>query len=207
MGLAAAEAFHLVRQLDPKALLVLNEFGFEAVNEFGDRPEPRRRATLQVIDRLLHDGVPVQALGVQAHLLADQFAQRFDAAGYRRFLSQVADRGLKILITELDVRDDGLPADVAVRDAGVADVYRRYLDVALDEPAVKVVMSFGLSDRYTWLEEDFPRDDGVPRRPLAFDQDLQPKPAYFAISDSLNARPLARPAVDGPPVAALRPGR
>jgi endo-1,4-beta-xylanase len=82
------------------------------------------------------------------------------------------------MITELDVLDDGLRADPTIRDAGVADIYRRYLDVALDEPAVKVLMTFGLSDRYTWLQEDFPRKDRAPRRPLPFDADLQPKPAY-----------------------------
>ena len=39
----------------------------------------------------------------------------------------------------------------------------RYLDVALDEPAVKAVVSFGLSDRCTWLQEDYPRR-GLPAR-------------------------------------------
>jgi endo-1,4-beta-xylanase len=188
-----AESFHIAHRQDPHALLVLNEFGFETVNQYGDQPGPRRRATLQVIDRLLGDGVPVHALGIQAHLLADRFAQRFNAAAYRRFLDEVADRGLKILITELDVLDDGLPADVAVRDRGVADVYRRYLDVALDHPAVKALITFGLSDRYTWLQEDLPREDGAARRPLPFDEDLQPKPAYRALSHSLSAAPWRHP--------------
>jgi endo-1,4-beta-xylanase len=188
-----AEAFHLAHAADPKALLVINEFGFETVNEWGDEPEPRRRATLQVIDKLLGDGVPVHALGVQAHLLADRFAERFDARAYTRWLDRVADRGLDILITELDVLDDGLPADPAPRDAAVADVYRRYLDVALAHRAVKAVMTFGLTDRYTWLQEDQPREDGAPRRPLPFDEDLQPKPAHRALSRSLARAPGRRP--------------
>ena len=188
-----AESFHIAHRQDPDALLVLNEFGFETVNEFGDEPEPRQQATLQVIDRLLGQGVPVHALGVQAHLLADRFAERFDPAGYRRFFDEVADRGLKILITELDVLDDGLPADIAVRDRGVADVYRRYLDVALDHRAVKAVMSFGLTDRYTWLQEDLPREDGAARRPLAFDEDLKPKPAWRALANGLKCAPRRRP--------------
>ena len=188
-----AESFHIAHAQDPNALLLLNEFGFETVNEFGDQPGPRRRATLQVIDRLLGKGVPVHALGIQAHLLADRFAERFRPAAYRRFLHEVADRGLKILITEMDVLDDGLPPDIAVRDRGVADVYRRYLDATLDHPAVKALITFGLSDRYTWLQEDLPREDGAARRPLPFDEDLQPKPAYRALSHSLKDAPWRRP--------------
>ena len=188
-----AESFHIAHAQDPHALLLLNEFGFETVNQYGDQPGPRRRATLQVLDRLLAQGVPVHGLGIQAHLLADRFAERFHPASYRRFLDEVADRGLKILITEMDVLDDGLPAAVAVRDRGVADVYRRYLDVTLDHPAVKALITFGLSDRYTWLQEDLPREDGAARRPLPFDEDLEPKPAYHALARSLRDAPWRRP--------------
>lgn len=134
---------------------------------------------------MLDSGVPVHALGIQAHLLADNFPERFDPNAYRGFLSEVADRGTRILITELDVLDDGLPPDRRIRDRLVGDVYRRYLDVALDEPAVKSVMTFGLSDRYTWFQEDYPRKDGAPRRPLPFDVRLRPKHAYYALRRSL----------------------
>ncbi len=155
---------------------MLNEFGYETVNEYGDKPADKQRATLLVIDRLLDADVPVHALGVQAHLLADSFAERFRPDAYLRFLSEVADRGLEILITELDVLDDGLPADRRTRDRLVADVYRRYLNATLQEPAVAAVITFGLSDRYTWLQEDYGREDGAPRRPLPFDEDLRPNP-------------------------------
>src|SRR3954469_16780598 len=33
-----AEAFHRVRAIDPAATLVINEFGFETVNQYGDKP-------------------------------------------------------------------------------------------------------------------------------------------------------------------------
>ncbi len=188
-----AESFHIAEEEDPKALRILNEFGFETVNEWGDRPEPRRAAFLKALDRLLHQDVPVQAVGIQGHLLAHRFGCRFDELGYRTFLREIADRGLPILITELDVLDEGLPADTKERDRMVAEVYRRYLDVTLDERAVKVVVAFGLTDRYTWLDEDQPREDGRHRRPLAFDRRLRPKPAYYAISNTIRSAPRRKP--------------
>jgi endo-1,4-beta-xylanase len=181
--------FHIAREHDPKALRVLNEFGFETVNQYGDTAEARRRAFLKALDRLLSRGVPVEAVGIQGHLLADQFHERFHEDAYRRFLTELSDRGMKILITEMDVLDDGLPKAPKLRDQKVADVYRHYLSVALDSPAVKVVNTFGLTDRYTWLDEDYPRDDGAHRRPLAFDRNMKPKPAYYAISHSLMHAP------------------
>jgi endo-1,4-beta-xylanase len=181
--------FEIAQEHDPQALRVLNEFGFETVNEYGDTAAARRRAFLKALDHLLDKNTPIQAVGIQGHLLADRFHQRFNENAYRQFLQEFQDRGLKILITEMDVLDEGLVKKPRIRDRQVADVYKHYLDVTLDERAVKVVNCFGLTDRYTWLDEDNPRSDGAHRRPLAFDRNLQPKPAYFAISDSLRHAP------------------
>ncbi|CAA9585837.1 MAG: GH10 [uncultured Thermomicrobiales bacterium] len=181
-----AESFQIARAADPDAVLVLNEFGFETDDEF-DRAADKREKALIVLDALLAADVPVDAFGVQAHLEAGDFAARFDPDAYRQFLADLADRGVKILITEMDVLDDGLPADIETRDAAVADTYARYLDVALDEPAVVSLMTFGLTDRYTWLQEDYPRGDGAERRPLPLDSELRPKPAYDALLGGLEA--------------------
>ncbi|MBA2366130.1 MAG: endo-1,4-beta-xylanase [Actinobacteria bacterium] len=156
------ESFHRAHEADSDATLVLNEFGYETDDGFASAVA-KRAATLRLLDQLLDDDVPVHALGVQAHLHATNFAQAFEPDGYQRFLSEIADRGLKILITEMDVLDNGLPPEIGVRDQAVADVVGRYLEVALEEPAVASVVSFGLSDRYTWLEEDYQRLDGAPR--------------------------------------------
>jgi endo-1,4-beta-xylanase len=183
------EAFNLAHQQDAAPLLVMNEFGTEA----GSTATGKRTSILKAIDYLKSKNVPIHALGIEAHLNYQGFARGFDTTGFRTFLSQVASRGLYIFITELDVLDDGLKANIATRDAGVADVYTRFLSVALQEPAVKVVNTFGLSDRYTWLQEDFPRQDGAARRPLPFDENLQPKPAYTAILNAFNSAPVRTP--------------
>ena len=62
-----------------------------------------------------------------------------------------------------------------------------------EQRAVKSVMTFGLSDRYTWLQEDFAREDGAARRPLPYNEELKAKPAYRALVRSLNGAPRRRP--------------
>lgn len=163
-----ADAFTWAQAADPTALLVYNDYGYET--DLGaDTAADKRAATLDVLDGLLSQGVPVHALGIQAHLHGARFSEKFDEDAYQTFLSDVAQRGLKILITELDVLDDGLPADTQKRDEGVANVYSTYLNTALQQTDIAAVMTFGLSDRYTWLQEDYPRSDGAARRPLPFD--------------------------------------
>ena len=184
-----AHAFHEAREADPHGMLILNDFGYETVNQYGDRPIDKMRATLKVIDRLQKNDVPLDGFGVQAHLLADRFHERFNPRQYRHFLRELGGRGLHVLITEMDVLDDGLPKAPARRDRMVADVYRRYLDVALESHYVKAVINFGLTDRYTWLDEDYPRDDGAHRRPLPFDRRLRVKPAYHVIHHQLADAP------------------
>jgi endo-1,4-beta-xylanase len=185
----AEEAFFVARQNDANAILIMNEFGTEQ----GSSATAKRTSVLQAIDYLKSRGAPIGALGIEAHLTYQGFANNFNATAFRSFLSQVAARGLHIFITELDVLDDGLKANIAQRDAGVAQVYSTFLNAALQEPAVKIVLTFGLSDRYTWLQEDFPRRDGAPRRPLPFDENLQPKPAYNAILQAFQNAPARTP--------------
>ena len=185
----AEEAFFLANQQDPGAILIMNEFGTEQ----GSSATAKRTSVLAAIDYLQSKGAPIHALGIEAHLTYQGFANNFNATAFRAFLSQVAARGLNIFITELDVLDDGLKANIAQRDAGVAQVYSSFLTAALQEPAVKIVLTFGLSDRYTWLQEDFPRRDGAARRPLPFDENLQPKPAYTAILNAFANAPTRTP--------------
>jgi len=59
--------------------------------------------------------------------------------------------------------------------------------VVLDEPAVKLVNTWGLSDRYSFINDQFPRTDGS--RPLPFDRALHAKPAAQAMLDAFAAAP------------------
>ncbi|MEA5580251.1 endo-1,4-beta-xylanase [Nodularia harveyana UHCC-0300] len=171
------KAFRLAAQADPKAMLVYNDFGLEY-----DKPEDeaKRNAVLKLLERLKSQGTPIHAFGMQSHLFGDE--THFNPEKLRTFFRDVASLGLKIMITELDVIDRGLPLDIAVRDRIVASVYEDYLSVALDEPAVIGVTNWGLSDRHTWLSQFYLRADQAPARPLPLDDQMQRKLAWNAMA-------------------------
>jgi len=194
-------SYRVARDSDPQATLVYNEFGVEM-----ELPEQlaKRRVLLDLLDGFKKRGVPLDAVGLQSHLGVLDMAH-FDEKAFTGFLDELAARGLEVLLTELDVVDKGAPSDIAARDAAVAAIYRRYLDVALAHPAVRTVITWGVSDRMSWIvsipDPNTRRDDGLRPRPLPFDADMHPKPAYRALAEALRAAPrrgLQRAALPSP---------
>jgi endo-1,4-beta-xylanase len=184
-------AFREARAADPGALLLYNDYDLELDTQ--DQSD-RRSALFHLLDRLKKAQIPIDGVGLQSHLKFAHFGD-FNEKNYRGFLHELAQRGLKIAITELDVDDRGAPPAPDKRDHAVADVYARFLAVALDEPAVIALVTWGLVDPYSWLNHpasfpQFVRPDGQPQRPLLFDATFQPKPAYDAVLHALEQAPV-----------------
>ncbi len=179
-------AFRLTAAADPQALLVYNEGGLEYDNP---EHEARRNAVLKLLERLKSNGTPIHALGIQSHLAPGESTKKFNAEKLRRFLENVASLGLKIMITELDVSDRKLPKNINIRDRMIAGTYEDYLSTVLDEIAVMAVITWGLSDRYSWLSEFKPRKDNTRVRPLPLDVQMQRKLAWNAIARSFERAP------------------
>ena len=179
-------AFQAAHEADPQALLVYNDFGVEY-----DFPghDARRTAMLNLLQKLKSQGAPVQAFGLQGHLYGSA-VQRMNMQALTSFLKSISDMGLKILVTELDVQDKGLPADPKARDQAVAQSYSTFLNAVLSNTNVILVETWGLSDKYTWLTKHAPRDDGQDVRVLPYDASFQPKSAiYQAIEQAFDAAP------------------
>ncbi|HTX35744.1 MAG TPA: endo-1,4-beta-xylanase [Bryobacteraceae bacterium] len=177
-------AYATAAEADPQALAGYNDYGLDYHTP---EDEAKRNAVLGLLRRLKKQNVPVQAFGMQAHLSAGR-QPTFQPETLRRFLGEVAGLGLKILITELDVSDAGLPDDAESRDRAVAAVYENYLTAALAEPAVVAVLTWGLTDKYTWLASRNRRPDGSPVRVLPLDHEFHRKPAWYAIAKALDTR-------------------
>ncbi len=170
-------AFRAARRADPQALLTYNDYGLEG--EDGDSLR-KRVAVLQLLRRLKQRGVPVDAVGLQAHLtVGDRFGP-----GMMAFLAAVRELGLQVFVTELDVDDRKLGVGVAERDGAVGRVYGEFVGLVLHEPAVNVVMTWGMTDARTWLK----RADGAGERCLPFDEKELPTPAFFALRKSFDGR-------------------
>lgn len=182
-------AYHAARASDPTARLVYNEFDIEM--ELPDQLA-KRRVLFDLIDGFKKRGTPLDAIGLQSHLFIADMAH-FDEKAFSGFLDELAARGLQIMLTELDCVDKGAPSDIAARDAAVAAVYRRYLDVALAHRAVTTAITWGVSDRMSWIvsagDPRTKREDGLRPRPLPFDADCRPKPVYAAMAEALRRAP------------------
>src|SRR5271168_388996 len=177
-------AFRTAAKADPGALLTYNDYDIET-----DTPaqEAKREAILAMLQRLIKKGVPIQALGVQAHLRTNEGVPTWN--GLNKFLLEVEKLNLQVYVTELDVDDQFMPSDIPERDRQVAELYRSFLENILRHNSVKAVLTWCLSDRDSWLQSFRPRKDGLPQRPLPFDAQLNPKPAFFALRDTLTAKP------------------
>jgi endo-1,4-beta-xylanase len=193
-------AFQTASSADPGAKLTYNEYDIEL-----DTPEQteKRGQVMVMLRRLKARGIPIQAVGVQSHL---QASGPQPGAGLVEFVRQAGKMGLEVFVTEMDVNTRGIEGGPEAQDAAVAQVYRNYLGMMLAEPNVSVALTWGITSAHSWLNESkqpwAQRPDGARQRPLPFDDDLKPTPAFVAIryaidtSRSPAVAPGAAPAVD-----------
>ena len=168
-------ALRTAARVDPATRLVLNEYDVEYK---GDRFAARRKALVELLRSLRDRDVPLHAVGLQSHLFGDR---ALDRDALQAFLRDVAALKLDVLITELDVIDYELPGDIGERDARVARIAGNYLETVCEVVRPRAILTWGLSDRYTWVPTWFKRRDGLPNRPLPLDADLRPKPLFDVI--------------------------
>lgn len=175
-------AFRTARAVLPGAQLVYNDYmSWERGNA------AHRNGVLRLLEALRKAGTPVDALGVQSHLVAGD--HNIEEREWRAFLDEVTGMGYGLLITEFDVRDRALPRDPARRDAAVAAVTRSYFDMMLAYRQVRDVLVWGLCDRFSWLQGFEPRPDGAAARGCPYDEAFAAKPMRAALAAAIQSAP------------------
>lgn len=183
-------AFHTAREQLPDAELVYNDYmSWEPGNE------KHRAGVLKLLEGFKKRNVPVDALGVQSHIRIDTYDPSTGTGPkqereWRQFIDEVTAMGYHLLMTEFDVNDQALPADIASRDQSVAAYAKGYLDLMFSYPQLKDVLAWGLCDSYSWLQQFQPtRTDGQPKRPCPYDSEYKPKPLHTVLAQAFASAP------------------
>ena len=164
-----AEAFRIAREADPNALLFYNDYGAEGLGTKSD-------AVYDLVRTLRAEGVPIDGVGLQMHITVGGRPSDADIAANMRRLAAL---GVKVEITEMDVRISGLGGSTSSRLDAQRAAYQSVVGVCVREPACAGVTFWGFTDAHTWL---------APDEPLLFDRNYAPKPAYTGVLDALRGR-------------------
>jgi endo-1,4-beta-xylanase len=176
-------AFRTARETDPAALLTYNEYGLETESPEGAE---KRAATLQMLRRLKQRNVPIDAIGIQSHLHAG--SKYGSGPELLKFMASCREMGLEIFLSEMDVNDRDLAADLDTRNRVIAATYNAYLKSALQERKVTAVLTWGVDDSSTSLNAEQPRKDHQSQSPLLFDSRFQAKASFAAVRDAFDGR-------------------
>lgn len=174
------QAFINARAADANADLYYNDFNIE-VND------AKTTNLLAMIDGMIARGVPITGVGFQMHVLPDwPSISNIEAA-----MKAVAQRGLKVKITELDVRvnnpyNSSAPVYTSLTDAAAAAQKQRYYQiVAAYLRAVPAAQRGGITVWGIWDADSWLNDSSGREFPLLFDDNFQPKPALQGFADAL----------------------
>lgn len=166
-------AFLKAREADPNVVLILNDFGNETEGEISN-------LMFDYIKDAKRRGIPIDALGMQMHISnSNPPSTEKVVSNMRRF----ANLGVKIYITEFDVNMHGAEGSKEEKYVRQADIYADMLQACL-QVGKEICPNFGflgLIDRQSWYN-GIGLDDADP---LLFTSDYKPKPAFFAIRETL----------------------
>ena len=176
-------AFKFAHEAAPDATLYYNDYNIES--------GPKHASSMVLLKRLLADGAPVHAVGIQGHWRTGSVPfEDIDKA-----ISDYASLGLKVSITELDVTIRGAsggqfgggpgrrgqrnstPASADDLKLQAEDYAKLFAIFEKHKDVIERVTFWGLHDRRTWR---------FGQHPLILDANSQPKPAYAAIVNKPN---------------------
>ncbi|MGW0629619.1 endo-1,4-beta-xylanase [Streptomyces sp. NPDC002758] len=164
-----ADALRWAHQADPHAKLYLNDYNLEAIG-------PKSDAYYQLAQDLKAQSVPLDGIGFQGHLALQYGYPTTLEDNLRRF----TELGLDTALTEVDVRMQ-LPA-TDEKLARQATWYRDLTEACLAVRHCVGVTIWDYTDKYSWVPGVF-QGEGAP---LPWDDQLRPKPAYYALYEALD---------------------
>jgi endo-1,4-beta-xylanase len=130
-------AFTEARKAMPNAKLFYNDYNTE------DPRNPKSEAQYKMIKGMVDRGIPIDGVGFQMHLSAEQFKSNPGlGAAIQKNLQRYRDLGLNVQITEMDVKNGSQSEKAAI----IHDVFKAAAGAKADG-----LTFWGNKDGSTWL--------------------------------------------------------
>jgi endo-1,4-beta-xylanase len=163
-------AFRTARAADADVALFYNDYNIEGIG-------PKSDSVYAMVKGFLARGVPINGVGLQAHFTLNGVPSTLGAN-----IARFAALGLKVHITELDVRVP-VPSTTASLTAQ-AQNYHDVVATCIQNKGCELVTTWGFTDKDSWVPSTFPGfGDALP-----WDNVFGRKPAYTSIYNALAGR-------------------
>ncbi len=182
-----SDAFRWAHQADPHALLCYNDYNIAGE----DGTNAKSDAVFAWLKQELAAGVPISCVGDQGHL-DTQYG--FSGAQMQQDLARYASLGLKVAITEADVRTfvkdatSQVPTDSLALFAQPFE-FSQMLKACLAVPQCISFTVWGFTDSDSWVPGFFTGEGYA----TIYDVNQQPKPAYFDLQSDLRLAAFGAP--------------
>ena len=189
------QAFGWAHEADPHALLFYNDYNITGE----DGTNAKFTAVYDWVKQQRDAGVPIHGVGTQAHL-DTQYG--FDPQRFQSDLESYGAAGLRIAITEADVRTfvnnatDQVPTDSLSQFAQPFE-YSAMLQAAISVPEVISFTVWGWTDYDSWVPGTFSGEGYA----CIYDVNQQPKQAYYSLLKDLQLAAGTAPRRAAPPRA------
>ena len=153
-------AFEYARKYAPEGTLLY-------YNDYSTPYEPKLTGICNLLDSLIADGT-IDGYGFQCHYQLGSPSYTQLRAAFQR----IGDKGLKLRVSELDITISDTNEATLLRQA---ERYQRLFDIFSQYgDQMEAVQVWGVSDDRSWKSSE---------HPLLFDKSLQPKYAFWALTD------------------------
>lgn len=165
------KAFIWARQADPNSKLILNDFGNESINEVSDD-------MYSYIKEAKARGIPINGIGMQMHIDGSHPPNKNEVvANMKRF----GELGVDVYVTEFDVNVNDVQADPEDREQIQEQIYYEMMRACIESGVCKSFAILGITDKETWYNYM----DLQGAKPLLFDENYNPKPAFVGLRNAL----------------------
>lgn len=171
------DCFRWAHEADPSAFLVYNDNKVEGM--YGANAA-KSEGFYTLLRDMKRKGVPVHGAGIQAHFNAGGTGRGRPPTprSIKAQIRRLGDLGLKVNISEMDVRVSKLPLNL--QQIAQRQIYHDIVAAALSEPSFDGIWLWGFTDRHTWVSH-FYYDD----QPLVFDEEYGRKDCYYGLREAL----------------------